>query len=149
MIEVIQGSALFCLGLYAGSLLTEGAVLVPIWRRLPGEEFFRMHADIGPRLFQYFAPITIAGVAAPVIYAGVTLAAGRQSPALVLAAAGLCIAALLTYPLYFRSANQRFADRSISKEALGSELARWALVHWARTILVVTAFGCLAFIHRT
>lgn len=148
MIEILQGSALFCLGLYAGSLLTEGAVLVPIWRRLPAKEFFRMHADVGPRLFRYFAPLTITGVAAPVVYAGVITAAGRQPPALVLAAAGLCIAALMTYPVYFRSANQRFADRSISNDALGSELARWAMVHWARTIMVVTAFGCLALALR-
>lgn len=147
MIEILQASALFCVGLFAGSLLTEGAVLVPIWRGLPAEDFFRMRADVGPRLYRYFTPLTIAGVAAPVVYAGVSTAIGSQSPALALVAAGLCIAALMTYPVYFKSANQRFADRAISNEALGPELARWAMVHWARTIMVVIAFGCLALIH--
>ena len=143
MSDPVAAIALFFLGLYAGSLLTEGAVLVPIWRRLPAEDFFRMHKDVGPRLYRYYAPITIAGVMAPVAFMGLALATGHAPHPLALAAVALCLCALATYFVYFQRANARFAGRSLSDAELGPELARWAQVHWARTVFIVTAFALL------
>jgi len=53
--------------------------------------------------------------------------------------AGLCLTALLIFFLYFKKANQSFADHSLSNEALPAELARWSAWHWARTVIVIAA----------
>lgn len=143
MIEIVAASALLFLGLYAGSLLTEGAVLVPIWRRLPADDFFRMHKDVGPRLYRYFTPITIAGVAAPLAYVALAQMLGPPPSLPALAAAGLCVAALGTYFLYFERANRRFKERSLTNDALPAALVRWATLHWVRTVMIVGAFALL------
>jgi hypothetical protein len=129
--------ATLALGLYAGSLLTEGVVLVPYWRRMPHAEFMRLHGDVGPSLFRYFAPLTTLAVALSVataireasLYSWHTLAAA------------LCAGALLTFFAYFKRANAAFAAGTLSENELGPELARWSSWHWLRTVAVVGAFA--------
>ena len=62
IVEWLHVLATVALGLFAGSLLTEGALLVPYWRTLSPSEFFGRHGDFGPRLFRYFFPVTNAAV---------------------------------------------------------------------------------------
>lgn len=51
------------LGLLAGALLLEGALLVPYWRTLSAQAFYDLHPVYGPKLFRFFAPLTTAGPA--------------------------------------------------------------------------------------
>jgi|GEM_PF-5849099 len=55
-------------------------------------------------------------------------------------AAGLAVAILSTYFLYFRRANLAFAEQRLDAAALKKELARWAGVHNFRTALAIGAF---------
>ena len=55
MIEQLYILATIILGLLAGSLLTEAAILVPYWRRMEPNDFLRLHGALGPGLFRYFA----------------------------------------------------------------------------------------------
>ena len=75
----LNAVATLVLGIYAGSLLTEGVVLVPYWRRMPHAEFMRLHGDVGPSLFRYFAPLTTAALLLSVVAAvrGPALASGE------------------------------------------------------------------------
>lgn len=120
------------IGLYAGSLLTEGTILVPYWRRMSPEDFFSKHGEMGPSLFKYFAPLTTAAVALSVLAA--VLAGGRH-----IIAAGLCVSALIIFFLYFKKANASFADHSLADEDLKDELKRWAAWHWTRTVIIIAA----------
>ena len=120
------------IGLYAGSLLTEGTILVPYWRRMSPEDFFSKHGEMGPSLFKYFAPLTTAAVALSVLAA--VLAGGRH-----IIAAGLCVSALIIFFLYFKKANASFADHSLADEDLKDELKKWAAWHWARTVIIIAA----------
>jgi formate hydrogenlyase subunit 4 len=52
----------------------------------------------------------------------------------------LAIAVLLTFPLYFRSANESFATGTLDAEKVGAELRRWSSWHWARTFVAIAAF---------
>ena len=58
----------------------------------------------------------------------------------------LCVLALATlvffstYFLYFKEANQKFADRTLSNEELPSELERWGNWHWFRIVFEAIAF---------
>lgn len=120
------------IGLYAGSLLTEGVILVPYWQRMSPEDFFSKHGEMGPSLFKYFAPLTSLAVGLSVLTA--IMMGGRH-----MLAAGLCVSALIIFFLYFKKANASFADHSLPNDALKTELAKWAGWHWARTIIIIAA----------
>ena len=133
----VHALATVALGLYAGSLLMEGALLVPFWRSLSSDEFFGRHVEVGPRLFRYFFPLTNAAVWLSVVSAALDgLASGTRN-----AAALLCVFALTTFFLYFKRANASFADGSLDGSSLPFELARWAAWHWVRTVATLLAFA--------
>lgn len=137
MFDALNILATLVVGLYAGSLLTEAMILVPYWRRMEPAEFFRLHGSLGPRLFRYYAPLTTFAVALAVMVA--VLNHGENLAWTV--TAGLCLAALAIFFLYFSKANRRFADHSLADERLAGELTRWASWHWLRTLLVIIAFA--------
>jgi len=122
LLDIVSLTSTFVIGLFAGSLLTEGMILVPYWRRMEPAEFFRLHGTLGPSLFRYFAPLTtvavLLGVAAAVIDQGQTTA--------WVGTAVICVATLGIFFVYFKKANASFADHSIKEAELASELTRWA-----------------------
>lgn len=129
--------ATLVVGLYAGSLLTEGVVLAPYWRRMAHADFIRLHGDVGPHLFRYFAPLTTLAV-------GLTVAAAIHEAVLYswrTLAAVLCAGALSTFFVYFKRANAAFAAGTLTEAELAPELARWSQWHWLRTTAVIAAFA--------
>jgi membrane protease YdiL (CAAX protease family) len=141
MVDVYNVLTVVVVGLYAGSLLTEAMLLVPYWRTMAAEDFFRLHGEFGPRLFRFFAPLTIAAVVLPLLAAVRGFLAPSGPNFWALAAVGLLLVVLAIFFVYFRAANQRFADRALSNDALKSELTRWSRFHTFRTVLTITAFA--------
>jgi small-conductance mechanosensitive channel len=140
MIEVLTALATVVLGLFAGSLLTEALLLVPYFRSLSFAEFNRSHGAFGPRLFRYYAPLTISATLAPLAAAAATLLDFPRVNVFSWISAGLVLVILGTYVFYFRAANLAFVERRLDETALAKELARWAGVHTFRTALAICAF---------
>ena len=136
MLDFLNVISTAIVGLYAGSLLTEAMILVPFWRRMKPADFFRLHGSMGPSLFRYFAPLTTLAVALSVIAAALNMASNLAWNI----SAGLCVTALIIFFVYFKKANQSFADHSLKNEELAGELSRWASWHWLRTVLIIFAF---------
>jgi len=130
------------LGLLAGALLAEGALLVPYWRTLSPEQFYALHPTYGPRLYRFYAPLTIAAPVAALLSAGLASAVGGDRVAAAWAAALLVLALLACYGLYFRRANDEFARRAVAPGDLPAALARWAAWHRARVVIAILAFVC-------
>ncbi len=126
----------FVLGLFSGSLLTEAFVLVPFWKTLRPDDFFAFHHEFGNRLFRYFAPLTIAATALPVLLA--VWHGGSDLSADISAVASLVT--LSFFPLYFKKANEAFHNRQVSNEDLPHQLKVWAHVHAIRTVASLVAF---------
>lgn len=145
--NVTLAAPLACLGVYAGSLLTEAVVLVPTWRRMPAAELYRLHPALGRRLFRYFAPITALGVALPALHLAIGFAFGARPPITEWLAVALCGGALASYFGYFQHANRRIGAQSLSAKDLEVELETWERVHWARTLAVLLAFALLSIAH--
>lgn len=140
MIETLSILTTGILGLFAGSLLTEALLLVPFFRALRFEEFNRLHHEFGPRLYRYYAPLTISATVLPIVSAAATTLADAQHWMITCAPAALALMILATYLLYFRDANRAFAEKRLDAPALAKELARWAGVHNFRTVLAIGAF---------
>jgi hypothetical protein len=137
MIDILGLLSAVALGLFAGSLLLEGLVLVPFWRGLLPDTFFQMHHDFGGRLFAYFAPLTIMAASLPVSFA--LLMKGGDCFGNVAALGSIGV--LLFFPLFFKKANGEFANRQISNEQLPSRLKAWSLFHSVRTAIAILAFS--------
>ena len=138
MLEIALG----LVGLLAGSLLTEGMVLVPFWRGLAVDRFYDLHGSAGPKLFRYFAPLTAGGVLA-------TIAAAALDPSNpLLVAAALCLlAVLVTFFLFFKAANGRLSAHAYDAVGLAGALRKWAIWHAMRTGFALAGFAALISAH--
>jgi len=142
--SLLEALSCISLGIYAGSMLTEGAVMVPQWKALKPNDFFELHKKFGHRLYRYFTPITVLAVLFPQIVF-VTACFTNVNKTLPLLVAFLMLICLATFYLYFKTANQKFATRGLQDSELKDELDRWYKIHWFRTIISLLAFFIAVF----
>ncbi len=125
-------------GLLAGALLIESAVLVPYWRTLGPHEFEAHHRDFAERLYRFFAPLTTVAVALSLmsglrqIWAAYRDAAGDW---LTVSGSALAVSLMAFYGLYFRTANKRLPELAGAgcQSQLDAALHQWHQVHRVRT----------------
>jgi hypothetical protein len=129
------------LGLSAGAMLAEGAVLVPYWRSLPAREFLSWYAVNASRLLEFFGPLEIAAAVFAIVAAVLHYYERRAGRHFLLASTVLALAVLAAFPLYFLDLNASFAAGSIDVDRVAPELARWGWWHGARTAIGVIAFA--------
>lgn len=126
--------ATLALGLTAGALLAEAAVLIPWWRSLPPGDFLAWYAANTSRLFYFFGPLEMA-------CAVLLIVAAVRVRGWFIAAAALSLAVLAMFPLYFERANTSFETGTIAPAHVPAELARYAGWHWLRTAIGTAAFA--------
>lgn len=139
MMHYLELIAVLAAGLLSGALLTEAFVLVPYWKRLPPEEFLRLHPTLAPSLFGFFAPLTIAGTLLPLVACLVLFTLARVS--FWWALSGLSALAILgLYFAFFRGANLQFAQTKDASRA-ATTLGTWARLHNLRTVIAILGFA--------
>jgi hypothetical protein len=129
------------LGLSAGAMLAEGAVLVPWWRSLSPQAFLSWYAANASRLFDFFGPLEIAGALLAVISTATYRYQRGGSGRYFAGAAVLALAVLGAFPIYFQPVNASFEARTIELDRVADELARWAWWHRMRTGIGIAAFA--------
>lgn len=130
------------LGIFLGAQIAEACLFVPIWKKMQPDDFFEQHNSVGPVIYRFFAPLTIAATVIPLITVMVNLIFNPNQTALFWAMGVSTLLFFSTYFLYFKEANQKFADRSISNEELPLELHKWGNWHWTRIGFETIAFTC-------
>jgi hypothetical protein len=135
---LLQLLAAASLGVYAGAMLTEALVLVPMWRAQPPADFLAWYAVNGRRLASAFGAVTWA---AGLLAVAAALGAGRPGRWAATLAAVLVALAVASFPAYFARANAAFSAGTLSPSQLGPELARWAAWHRGRTAVALGAAG--------
>lgn len=130
--------AVVALGLAAGAVLAEAAVLVPWWRSQPPEAFLAWYAANASRLFRFFG--SLETLSAVLVIVAAVLVRGR----FLVVAALLTVAVLLMFPVYFQQVNASFEAATIAPKDVPAELARWARWHWIRVLMAIAAFAAAA-----
>jgi hypothetical protein len=147
--NLLRMLAVAVLGVFAGAMLTEGAVLVPYWQSLTAQEFFAWYAANDRLLLDYFGAVTIATALATLLAAGLSLWERHPSRGFAVAAMLVTVGLVLMFPLYFRDVNTAFAAATIPESELSAELLRWSSWHWTRTgfsflALALAMAACMA-----
>ena len=128
------------LGIFLGAQICEGALLVPYWKSMSSEDFFEMHKIYGRKIYQFFAPLTIAATIIPLITAFYAVSYTLNGYVFSLLMGIFTLFFFFTYFAYFKQANKRFVEASISYKELPKELNRWGKWHWSRVGLELIAF---------
>jgi len=128
------------LGLSAGALVIEGAVLIPSWRSLQPDRFLAWYREHARLLFKFFGPLEIIAAGLAVATLALSWVARAAATQLLILSAFLAVAVLAAFPLYFQKVNASFAAGAIVPDRVPGELRRYSRWHWARTVLAVGAF---------
>ncbi len=134
------------LGIFLGAQIAEACLFVPIWKQMDPDDFFEQHKTVGPLLYRFFSPLTIAATFIPLITVVFSLIAGSDHTLLYVVMGCATLAFFSTYFLYFKSGNQKFADRTLSNAELPQELKTWSNWHWTRIGFESIAFVCCIFL---
>ncbi|MFT5571307.1 MAG: hypothetical protein ACI9FR_000221 [Cryomorphaceae bacterium] len=139
MIGLFEFATVVMTGLLAGALLTEAFILVPYWKKMPPDEFLRLHHTMSPSLFRYYAPLTVAGSALPIITSSLYLNLYGANWSWWFMS-GFCAIALLGFYFgFFKNANLAFATGK-DPEIAQAILEKWALLHNMRTVIAAVGF---------
>lgn len=141
---VANASALLAavaLGLMAGALVAEGAILVPFWRSLQPADFLAWYRQHAALLQGFFGPLEVAATALTIVAAGLYWLNHGDGRYWLASSAILGIAVLAVFPVYFRRTNISFRAGTICTDRVRDELQQWSRWHWGRTILAIAAFS--------
>ncbi|MEM6428271.1 MAG: hypothetical protein AAF708_03455 [Deinococcota bacterium] len=128
------------LGVFLGAQIAEACLFVPIWKQMNPDDFFEQHKTVGPMIYRFFAPLTITSTFLPLITVFVHLIWNPNQNILFWVMGISTSAFFATYFLYFKNANQKFADRALANDQLPLELQRWGNWHWTRIGFEAIAF---------
>jgi MFS family permease len=133
--------ACLVLGLLAGGMLVIGVALVSFWKSLSPAEFQAWFAAYAHLIGRLMIPLGSASVAVTLA----ALVAARSRPVTrrrwLLIATLSAIGVMVTYPIFFATANALFERGGLSDPDVRSLLDRWATWHWVRTVLGIVGFG--------
>ena len=132
-------------GMFAGSMLTEGAVLVPYWRALSPAEFFAYYKANDQRLLRFFAVVTALAALATWAAAALAWATSHSGLGPIALASLLSLVYVAMFPVYFARANASFSAASVPAAELPAVLARWHQLHWVRSAVACAALAALLF----
>jgi len=133
--------ACLVLGLLAGGMLVIGVALVSFWKSLSPAEFqawFAAYAHLIGRLMIPLGSASVAGTLAALVAARSGTVTRRRW---LLIATLSAIGVMVTYPIFFATANALFERGGLSDPDVRSLLDRWATWHWVRTVLGIVGFG--------
>lgn len=133
--------AVVLLGVTAGAMLAEAAILVPYWQSLAPAEFFDWYSANASRLVDFYSPLEIASAVVAFVCALTYSLQSRPGARLWWVAAVLSTVVIVMFFVYFKDANAGFSNRTIVENSLGEALATWGRWQWARV-----GIGCAAFV---
>ena len=140
--NILLLSSSLVIGVFLGAQIAEACLFVPIWKKMNPDDFFEQHESVGPLIYRFFAPITIAATMIPLVAVLINLVFNSEQLILLCILGVSTLIFFSTYFLYFKEANQMFADRSIPNEDLSGELIKWGNWHWFRIVFEAIAFLC-------
>ena len=145
IVNFIVFVTIITLGLSAGAMLTEATVFVQIWQTMPPGEFLKWFSENEPLLVRFYGSLETASAILILVTTIFFWIRGYRGKYLSLISFLMCIGVIITFFLYFQTANASFTASTIALGEVKSELSRWAIWQWARTALGIGGFATALF----
>ncbi len=142
LLEILLALSSGVLGIFLGAQITEGVLFVPYWKIMSPKEFFAFYQAYGKKIHQFFAPLTIIATLLPLITVVYGFLINIQGKLPLTLMAIFTMLFFSTYYLYFKKANNLFAEAKIPDKELPAELTKWGNWHWGRITCECIAFTC-------
>lgn len=130
------------LGIFLGAQLAEGSLIVPYWKSLSPDDFFKFYKTYGKKLHQFYSPLTIAATFLPISALLWCLLTKQKIDSLLWVMVLFTLLFFSSYFFYFKEANSSFTARAITNELLPQKLTEWGNWHWGRVFCEAVAFVC-------
>jgi hypothetical protein len=132
--------AVVALGLTAGALLVEGAILVPFWRSLQPASFLDWYKEHAVLLQKFFGPLEVAAAVLTIAAAAMNWGRHGAGSRLLVVSALLAVAVLGRLSYLLSTGQRQFCYGNHRCRPRHWELRRWSAWHWVRTIMATAAF---------
>ncbi|MEM7135783.1 MAG: hypothetical protein AAF500_04345 [Myxococcota bacterium] len=137
------------LGMTAGAMLAEAAVLVPYWQSLSATEFFDWYGLHAGLLVDFYSPLEVGSAVGALATAVLSSVRSRPDARAWWIAAVLSLLVIGMFFMFFEEANAEFADRSVPGAELPAALGTWARWQWGRVAIGIAAFVAALAAMRT
>jgi hypothetical protein len=127
-------------GLLTGAMLLIGSSIVGFWKSLTPSEFVSWFASHSSRLGDIMIPLGAVTVLVSLAAVAVSWRLRSKQRQWSVIAALCALLVMVTYPVFFAEANASFIAGSLSDSAIRALLDKWAVWHWARTLLGLIGF---------
>lgn len=139
--DLVHQIAVGALGLFVGAMLTEAGVLVPYWRSVDAATFQVWYRENAERLVYVFGGLTWCAGLSALAWALLASTVSSVGQAWAVTAAGLIVAAVAMFPLFFKQANAGFLAGGRNDDEMARAVRRWAMWHRVRTGVSLAAFA--------
>ncbi len=130
------------LGLLSGALLLIALGLLPYWQSLDSTMFKTVFSNNTPHIAGMMMPLGFSATGFTLLAAGFAVWKKQPGHLWMIAAAVFALCMFVTFPTYFRGANEALAAGTMSSRELAEELLRWQSIHWIRTASAILAGVC-------
>lgn len=141
VLAILSVLTVVLLGVTAGAMLTEAAILVPYWQSVTPEVFFDWYGGNAPRLVDFYSPLEVGSAVAALACAILASSTSRPGARSWWLATVLSLLVIATFFIYFQDVNAAFAERAIAADALSDTLRTWGQWQWGRVALGLGAFA--------
>ncbi len=129
------------LGITSGAMLTESAIIVPFWKSLSTTEFYDWYKKHHQILVDFYTPIEIASFLSTLVTTVLLMYFNNRGKWMMMISCLLAFGVLVTFFLFFKSANMAFIDARMNASQLAESLRVWGNWQWIRVCLGLGAFG--------
>ncbi len=140
LIKIFRFITVLVLGVTAGAMLTEAAIIVPFWLSLSPLEFFDWYAKNQATLVNYYSPLEIWSTILTLVTSILMFVTKQEGKWSMVASTVFSIFVILTFFVFFKDANAAFNARSIAYHKLSLAITTWGNWQWFRVGLGMAAF---------
>lgn len=139
--KIIGFITVLVLGVTAGAMLTEAAIIVPFWLSISPPEFFDWYAKNQAALVNYYSPLEIWSTILALLTSILMFITKQEGKWSMVASTVFSILVILTFFVFFKDANSAFNARSIANDKLSLAITTWGNWQWFRVGLGLAAFS--------
>ncbi len=120
--------------IFLGSQITEGFLLLPYWKSLTANEFYKYYSNFGHTIGRFYKVLTIIAILIPLFITVYCKAIRSKGFNFALLSTFFAILFLASFYIYFKGTNELFFQSAFNENELKNELINWGYWHWGRVI---------------